>query len=99
MMLSNLKDINSGDFLRIHFKGKTGVGYVYDNGDNETPWLVIGISWSDGGTSNSTIEDALEQGATFEKIIEAHSTWESKHTPFVDEWGNTDWRDVGEMRG
>ena len=91
------KVVNSGDFVRIRHNGNVGVGYVYDNGSIDEPWLAIGISWAKGGTSNTSVKDALDSGATFEHIIEASSTWERKHTPFVDEWGNTDWRDTGEM--
>ena len=93
--------MNAGDLVKVTYKGDTGVGYIYNNNSVEEPWLAIGISWAKGGTSNTSLKDALESGAEIEnfKIVSTDAYQPSTHKPFVDEWGNTDWRDTGEMGG
>lgn len=59
--------LQSGDLVTLTHKDKEGIGYIYDNGDTENPHLIIGISWKDGGTSNSSVHEALADGVVFAK--------------------------------
>jgi len=63
-----MEKLQSGDLVTVTHKEKEGIGYVYDNGDTENPYLIIGISWKDGGTSNSSIFEANADGVKFKKV-------------------------------
>ena len=60
--------LQSGDLVTLTHKEKEGIGYIYDNGDTENPHLIIGISWKDGGTSNTTVFEAKAEGVVFNKV-------------------------------
>jgi hypothetical protein len=63
-----MEKLQSGDLVILSHKEKEGIGYIYDNGDTENPHLIIGISWKDGGTSNTTIFEAIADGVKFKKV-------------------------------
>jgi len=61
--------------------------------------IIEDIIKLDGEESNA-LEIRIDQLLKSKKETELLSnSWESGHKRFVDEWGNSDWRDTGEMRG
>ena len=68
-------NLQSGNLVKVLHNEKEGIGYVYDNGDTENPYLIIGISWKDGGTSDTSLKDAIDSGATFQ-VVELKRTFE-----------------------
>jgi hypothetical protein len=51
-------------------------------------------------TFSSNNYDIVESELEIKKERKSTSnSWESGHKRFVDEWGNSDWRDTGEMGG
>jgi hypothetical protein len=68
-------NLQSGNLVKVLHNEKEGIGYVYDNGDTENPYLIIGISWKNGGTSNTSLKDAIDSGATFQ-VVELKRTFE-----------------------
>ena len=63
-------ELKSGNLVKVLHGDKEGIGYVYDNGATEEKEIVlnIGISWKDGGSSNTSLKDAIDSGATFELV-------------------------------
>ena len=78
-----MEKLQSGDLVKLAHNGKEGIGYIYDNGDTENPHLIIGISWKDGGTSNTTIFEAEADGVVFTKV-ELKKTFEQELFEAVD---------------
>ena len=93
--------MNTGDLVKVLHKGETGIGYIYDNGNETEVFLCIGISWAKGGTSTTSLKDAIDSGAEFTNcaLLPLVDSYCIPHKKFVDDRGNTDWRDTGEMRG
>lgn len=61
--------------------------------------IIEDIIKLDGEESNA-LEIRIDQLLKSKKETELSSnSWESGHKRFVDEWGNSDWRDTGEMGG
>ena len=61
--------------------------------------IIEDIIKLDGEESNA-LEIRIDQLLKSKKETELLSnSWESGHKRFVDEWGNSDWRDTGEMGG
>ena len=61
--------------------------------------IIEDIIKLDGEESNA-LEIRIDQLLKSKKGTELSSnSWESGHKRFVDEWGNSDWRDTGEMGG
>ena len=67
--------LQSGNLVKVLHNEKEGIGYIYDNGDTENPYLIIGISWKDGGTSNSSVPEAIKEGVEFQ-VVELKRTFE-----------------------
>lgn len=78
-----MEKLKTGDLVTLTHKEKEGIGYIYDNGDTENPHLIIGISWKDGGTSNTTIFEAIADGVVFTKV-ELKRTFEQELFEAVD---------------
>ncbi len=64
-----MEKLQTGDLVKIEHIGKEGIGYIYDNGSDDEPWLALGISWKDGGSSNTSLKAAIEAGAIFTKVV------------------------------
>jgi len=61
--------------------------------------IIEDIIKLDGEESNA-LEIRIDQLLKSKKGTELSSnSWGSGHKRFVDEWGNSDWRDTGEMGG
>ena len=61
--------------------------------------IIEDIIKLDGEESNA-LEIRIDQLLKSKKETELSSnSWKSGHKRFVDEWGNSDWRDTGEMGG
>jgi len=61
--------------------------------------IIEDIIKLDGEESNA-LEIRIDQLLKSKKGTELSSnSWKSGHKRFVDEWGNSDWRDTGEMGG
>ena len=72
-------NLQQGNLVKVLHNGKEGIGYIYDNEapNEEDIVLQIGISWKDGGTSNSSVPDAIKEGAIFQ-IVQLKRTFEEE---------------------
>lgn len=70
-------NLQQGNLVKVLHNGKEGIGYIYDNEapDEKDIVLQIGISWKDGGTSNSSVPEAIKEGVEFQ-VVELKRTFE-----------------------
>jgi hypothetical protein len=70
-------NLQQGNLVKVLHNGKEGIGYIYDNDAPEEKDIVlqIGISWKDGGTSNSSVPEAIKEGVIFQ-VVELKRTFE-----------------------